>query len=337
MGTPRPIVVVGYNGVGLLDVTGPLEVFTAANIVGGDYELLVGSPDGEAVRTRTGTVLGADVSLAEVNRTVDTLVVAGGPDWKAAASDIAIVGNVQRIAGAARRVASVCTGAFVLAAAGLLDGKSATTHWRHMEELADRYPTVDVDRDALFVRDGNIITSAGVSAGIDLALSLVEQDMGRELARNVAKELVVFMQRPGGQSQFSVRMSAGTTRHEPLRRLLDVVTSNPRGDYSLAAMASTTGYSIRHLCRVFREEIGTSAGRYVEGVRVEAARSLLEEGGESLAVVARLVGFNSLETMRRAFLREIAVTPGDYRARFQTTGSAKRSINSTLSELRGAS
>lgn len=320
MGNSRRIAVVAYDGVGLLDVTGPLEVFTQANVVNGNYDLQVASPDGGQVVTRTGTKLVATVALREITRPFDSLVVAGGPDWEKAIVSEPLVTQVARVARLARRVTSVCTGAFVLAAAGLLNDRRATTHWRHLDQLAERYPLVKVDRDAIFVRDGRVTTSAGVSTGIDLALSLVEEDFGPEMARSVARELVVFMQRPGGQSQFSVRIRSGNGHHETLRRIVDDIATDPAADYSLAAMSRITGFSVRHLCRLFRDEIGMSAGRYVESTRVELARDMLERGDDNLALIARKVGFNSLETMRRAFLREIGVSAGGYRARFQTTG-----------------
>jgi len=331
----RCVAVVAYDGVGLLDVTGPLEVFTQANVVGANYDLIVTSPEGGEIVTRTSTKIAATVALRELVRPFDTLVVAGGPDWENEIDNKALVTQVARVAGLARRVTSVCTGAFVLAAAGLLDGRRATTHWRHLDQLSERYPLVEVDRDAIFVHDGRVTTSAGVSTGIDLALSLVEEDFGPELARSVARELVVFMQRPGGQSQFSVRIRSGNSHHEPLRRLVDDVTSNPAADYSLEAMARMTGFSVRHLCRLFQEEIGISAGRYVESIRVELARDMLEHGDDDLALIARRVGFNSLETMRRAFLREIGVTAGGYRSRFRTTGVEKTTTEPAHGLLRG--
>lgn len=329
------IAVIAYDGVGLLDVTGPLEVFTAANVQGADYVMWIASPGAHAVRTRTGTVVVPDRALDELEGIVDTLIVAGGPDWEGASADRQLVQAVARVAGSARRVASVCTGAFILAAAGMLDGKRATTHWRHTHELATRYPLVTVEPDAIFVQDGSVITSAGVSAGIDLALSLVEQDLGVECAREVARDLVVFMQRPGGQSQFSTRIHAGSTRYESLRRLLDTVTSNPAGNYSLEAMAELSGFSVRHFCRLFREEIGCSAGDYVMRVRVEAARGLLEASDDGLDVIGRKVGFDSKETMRRAFVKELGVAPGSYRERFRTTGAAQQySLRATPSPIR---
>ncbi|MET8905732.1 helix-turn-helix domain-containing protein [Streptomyces sp. NPDC004538] len=216
--------------------------------------------------------------------------------------------------------ASVCTGAFLLAAAGLLDGRRATTRWRFTEQLALRYPKVTVDTDALFVRDGRIMTSAGVSSGIDLALALVQEHLGAEVARAVAKDMVVFMQRPGGQSQFSVRTRAPHVKQEALRRLLDAAVEDPSGNHTLSAMARRAGMSTRHLTRLFHAEMDTTPARYIEQVRMEAAQAMLEGGDDPLTVVARASGLGSPESLRRAFMRNIGVTPGAYRSRFRTTG-----------------
>lgn len=210
----------------------------------------------------------------------------------------------------------MCTGAFVLAAAGLLEGRRATTHWARCEELGDTYPELTVAPDAIFVRDGKISTSAGVTAGIDLALAFVEEDLGADVARRAAKALVVFMQRPGGQSQFSVRAQVTNVRHEPLRRVVDAIAHDPTGQHSALSMADVAGMSVRHFTRLFTEQIGMAPARYVEQVRVEAAQSLLELGDDGLDVIARKCGFRSPETMRRAFLRVLGVPPGAYRGRF---------------------
>jgi transcriptional regulator GlxA family with amidase domain len=208
----------------------------------------------------------------------------------------------------------VCAGTFLLAAAGLLDGRRAATHWELTEDLAREFPAVEVDADAIFVNDDNVHTSAGITAGIDLSLALVEADHGPELARDVARHLVVFMQRPGGQAQFSTRLDVAAIANPSLRRVLDGVAEQPAADHSLEALSERAGYSVRHLTRVFRRELGLTPGRYVERVRVEAAKARLERGDEPLAAVARAVGFGSEETLRRAFRRETATTPAGYRA-----------------------
>jgi transcriptional regulator GlxA family with amidase domain len=312
----RTVAVLAYDGVQLLDVAGPIEVFDAAR----GYELVVASPDGSDVRAGR-TRIGTDVAFDELPEALDLLLVPGAPDWRAVIADEDLVGAVLRLAGRSRRVASVCAGAFLLAAAGLLDGRRAATHWELAAELAREFPAVAVDPDAIFVADGRIHTSAGITAGIDLCLALVEADQGAEAAREVARHLVVFMQRPGGQAQFSARLEAPVTANPTLRRLLDRVAAEPAADHSLEAMSELAGFSVRHLTRVFRRELGLTPARYVELVRVEAAKARLEQGDEPLAAVARAVGFGSEETLRRAFQREASTSPNAYRERFRTTGA----------------
>jgi transcriptional regulator GlxA family with amidase domain len=316
------IVILAYEGVQLLDVTGPIEVFEAARERGADYRVLVASPDGSDILAGSRTRLGADVAFAELPRRIDTLVVPGAPDWRAIAGDPGLVATVVDAARRSRRTASVCAGAFVLAAAGLLDGRRATTHWELATDLARNYPQIRVDADAIFLADGPIHTSAGVTSGIDLCLALVEADHGAELARDVARHLVVFMQRPGGQAQFSVRLDLATTAQSPLRHVIDDVVRDPTADHSLEALSERAGFSVRHLTRVFQRELGVTPGRFVESVRVEAAKARLQRSDEPLATIARASGFGSDETMRRAFWRELSATPAAYRERFRTTGAA---------------
>jgi transcriptional regulator GlxA family with amidase domain len=232
------------------------------------------------------------------------------------------VATVSDASRRSRRTASVCAGAFALAAAGLLDGRRAATHWELAGDLAHAFPEVLVDANAIFVADGEVHTSAGITAGIDLCLALVESDHGAELARDVARHLVVFMQRPGGQAQFSVRLDLATTTAGPLRQVLDDIVRDPSGDHSLEALGERAGFSVRHLTRVFQRRLGLTPGRYVEGVRVEAAKARLQRSDEPLATIARVSGFGSEETMRRAFWRELSTTPANYRERFRTTGIA---------------
>jgi transcriptional regulator GlxA family with amidase domain len=320
VGRPRRVVVVAYDGVRFLDVVGPLEVFTVANEEGDFYVARVATPGGADVVTTTGNRLGADLSLAEVAAgDIDTLLVAGTPDWNLLL-DPALVDEVRRLAKGARRVVSVCTGTFALAAASLLDGRRAATHWRHAAALARRHPAVVVDPEALFVRDGPVFTSAGIAAGIDVALALVEDDLGAEQARRVAKILVVFLQRPGGQSQFSMWTASTSVRSEPLRAVMEAVVLDPAANHSLEAMAARANFSVRHLSRLFDEQLGIGGAQYVEHVRVEAARALLEGSDDGLGVIATRTGFRSEETMRRAFVRELGVSPGAYRSRFRTSG-----------------
>ncbi|MFD9006251.1 GlxA family transcriptional regulator [Streptomyces sp. NPDC059582] len=321
---PLTVTVFVFPGVRLLDVTGPVEVFTSANDFGGHYRVQIASEDGAAVITSAGLRLSADLSVADVREPYDVLLVPGGPEWETLIKDDALLDVVRQLNEKAHRTASVCTGAFLLAAAGLLDGRRAATHWRHARQLALRFPSVRVEPDAIFVRDGRMLTSAGVSAGIDLSLALVEDHYGAQVARAVAKDMVVFMQRPGGQSQFSVRARAPHTRQETLRRVLDEVAENPGANHTLSAMARRAGVSVRHVTRLFHEEAGTTPARYVEQVRLEAAQVMLETGDEPMAAVARHTGFGSPESLRRAFVRHLGVTPGAFRAGFRTTGVGTR-------------
>jgi transcriptional regulator GlxA family with amidase domain len=317
---PRKVLVVAFDGVRFLDVVGPLEVFTVANEQGDFYSAQVATLGGKDVITTTGNRLGADIALEEVRSdSFDTVVAAGSPNWSLLLEPT-LVREIGCVAVNARRVVSVCTGTFALAAAGLLDGKRAATHWRHAAALRQQFPAVKVHPEALFIRDGNIFTSAGIAAGIDLALALVEEDLGADVARSAAKVLVVFLQRPGGQSQFSAWTSTPAVRHEPLRRVLDEIALDPSGDHSVSAMAERANFSERHLSRLFTEHLGSRPGAYVEQVRLEIARAMLEAGDESLTLVAKQSGLGSEETLRRAFIKRFGVSPGAYRSRFRTTG-----------------
>ncbi|MFJ8658666.1 GlxA family transcriptional regulator [Streptomyces sp. NPDC093795] len=315
--TVHAVTVFAFDGVRLLDVSAPLEVFATAATAGAAYEVRVCTPDGRDVRTSTGLRIGADCA-ADAVTAVDTLVVPGAVD---VARCVAAAPAVAELAARSGRVASVCTGAFALAAAGLLDGRRATTHWEHAAELGRRYPGVEVTADAIHVRDGRVWTSAGVTAGIDLCLALVEEDRGPAAARAVARDLVVFLQRPGGQSQFSAASRTPPTGHPVVRPLLDAVVADPAADHSAQALARRAGVSARHLARLFREQVGVTPAACVERVRVEAARMLLE-GGASVTGAAARSGLGSDESLRRAFARHFGVTPSAYLARFRTTAGA---------------
>ncbi|QFZ21752.1 GlxA family transcriptional regulator [Saccharothrix syringae] len=317
----REVLVVGYEGATLTDIAGPLDVFTGAGRVCGGYRVRLAAVGG-GFAVDGGPRLEAE-DLREVSGGVDTLLVVGGFGYAAAARDAELLAHLRRLAAGAGRVAGVCTGAFVLAAAGLLDGARATTHWAYCDRLAAEHPAVEVVPDAIYVRHGRVATSAGVTAGIDLALALVEHDHGAALARLVARWMVVFLQRPGGQSQFSVRARVPPVREPGLRAVLDAVADDPAADWTVTAMARRAALSPRHLARVFPLRVGTSPARYVERARVEAAAGALERGDEGLDVVAKRSGFGSAETMRRAFLRVLGVPPGAYRDRFRTTGAAQ--------------
>lgn len=312
--------VVGYDRTALLDLAGPIEVFQAANHTEPRYEVTVATLGGGPFTATAGVRVEAGADLRTLDRPIDTLLVVGGWGYDEAASDAVLTSNLRRLALRSRRVAGVCTGSVVLASAGLLQGKKATTHWAFTGELENR--GVEVEPDAIFVCDGEVSTSAGVTAGIDLALAMVEQDHGPALARRIAQYLVVFLQRSGGQSQFSVHTRSKPVRDGSLRALLDDIHADPTREWTVPVMARKAMMSVRHFARVFSRSTGISPAQYVERARVEAAADRLASTGDSLDLVARQSGFGSAETLRRAFLRVLGVSPGSYRARFRTTGVA---------------
>ncbi|MEU3105111.1 GlxA family transcriptional regulator [Streptomyces griseoflavus] len=312
-----------FDGVTMLDVSGPAEVLHQAGRLGRPYDLVLVSARGGQVRTSTGMPLSGTVTAAEAGR-VDTALVAGGDLLAEQPVDTELLATARTVAARATRVASVCTGAFVLAELGLLDGRRATTHWRHAGTLARRHPRVRVEPDAIHVRDGRFITSAGISAGIDLTLALVEDDHGADAARRIARELVVFLRRPGGQSQFTTAVTP-PARHDPLRALIDSVLADPAADHGLPAMARAAAVSPRHLTRLFHTELGTTPARWVERVRLDRAQQLLLDG-HGVTSAARHSGFGSDETLRRVFVRHLGITPTAYRQRFATTGTARTAV-----------
>ena len=258
------------------------------------------------------------VQSLDVAGPLDTLVVAGGEGTRSVVGDAGVIGAVRRLAPQTRRIASVCTGAFVLAEAGLLDGRRATTHWGSCDLLAQRYPAVRVDPDPIFVRDGETWTSAGVTAGIDLALAMVEDDLGRDVALAIARRFVVFLKRPGGQSQFSAQLAGQFAEQPPLRDLQGWVVEHLADELTVERLAEHVAMSPRNFSRAFRREVGVTPARFVERVRVEAARRRLEDTTLSVEEVAAGCGFGTAETMRRTFLRVVRVTPTDYRIRFRS-------------------
>jgi transcriptional regulator GlxA family with amidase domain len=325
---PSPVRIVDllvFPAVQVLDVTGPLQVFASANEQvterGGSapYALRVVARGGHSVTASAGLAL-ATTALPPIASPIDTLIVAGGPGVDAAAADPELIDWLRRRAARARRTASVCTGAFLLGAAGVLDGRRAATHWSVSAELARRFPTVRVEPDPIFVRDGPVWSSAGVTAGIDLALALVEQDLGRSVALAVARYLVMFLKRPGGQAQFSTALSLQTAE-DRFGALHDWIARHLADAITLPALARQAGMSERSFSRRYREATGLTPARAVERLRIEAAGRLLAESRLPLKLISRRCGFGSEETMRRSFLRVLAVTPQDYRARF--AGSPK--------------
>jgi transcriptional regulator GlxA family with amidase domain len=326
--SPRQIAILAFPEVQSLDVTGPLEVFAGAQTLiealGRDdpgYEVSILSHDGAPLRTSSGLQIVPHGGFSQTPRRLDTVIVAGGYGSHAASKDPATLEWISSVSKRARRTASVCTGAFLLAATGLLDGRCATTHWSAAKELAKRYPRVQVDPEPIFLRDGPIWTSAGVTAGMDLALALVEEDLDRDAALAIARQLVLFLRRPGNQSQFSATLAAQEPQYEPLRELRRHIVENPATDLSVEALAQCAHMSPRHFARLFRAETGVTPARYVESVRLESARRVLEDSGQSIADVALKCGFGTPETMRRCFLRALGVGPAEYRRRFHPTGS----------------
>jgi transcriptional regulator GlxA family with amidase domain len=314
----RRVILLVVEDAQSLDVMGPVEVFHHANdFIPGAYRVeVVGPTEGGSVTLSNGLALSA-APLPDPPPRHDTLVVAGGPGARAASGDPAVVDWVGRASARAARTVSVCTGAYLLAAAGLLEGRRATTHWNFTDGLAARHPGVEVDPDPVFVRDGNVWTSAGVTAGMDLSLALVEEDLGPEVALAVARLLVVFLKRPGGQSQFSGALSAQQAARPALRELQGWIAGNLAEELSVAALAARASMSERSFARAFRREVGQTPAAYVEALRVERARALLEGGAPSLEMVARATGFHSAEVLRRAFHRRVGIGPAAYRERFQ--------------------
>ena len=317
---PRRVAILVYDGVTLLDVAGPAEVFKAANGFGADYRIVLLSLTGEDVTSNLGFGVAVDGAV-DSEHTLDTYLVAGSDRYPRTPVPRDLAEAARMPAAGARRIGSICTGAFILAAAGLLDGKHATTHWRATRQLAARCPTCLVEPDAIYVRDGSTYTSAGVTSGIDLALALVEEDHGPDLTRDVARFLVVYMQRAGGQSQFSAPLQGPPPRSPALRKVTDVVTANPHGDYSLGELAKHLNVSTRHLTRLFHEELSTTPARYVENIRFDMARALLDQGHNATQAAA-LAGFPSYESMRRVFARKLSISPAAYQRRFSTARRA---------------
>ncbi len=311
-----------YDNISLLDVAGPAEVFATANQLADEnlYQLeTTALGDLTKVRSESGLRLGIDIDLSS-KPAFDTLIVAGGIGYGRATQDLSLLGSIGATAYQAERVASVCTGAFLLAAFGLLDGRRATTHWAYADELARRYPEVTVVADEIYVVDGSVMTAAGVAAGIDLALAMVQDDHGSDLARSVSRRMVVYLQRVGGQSQFSERYASPTPEVEDCFDLaLAHAAAHPQDDLSVARLADLAAMSRRHFSRVFRERTGTTPARWIERIRVDAARALLEQGEETMPRVASEAGFGSEHTMRQAFQRVVAMSPADYRVIHQAS------------------
>ena len=321
----RRIIILAFPGVQPLDVIGPAEVFAGADTLagGGAYTVDVVAKDPDPIAVRGGGYsLVPKKTTAQSRGPIDTLVVAGGIGVRAAEDDVELIRWIRSAARRSRRVTSVCSGSFLLARAGLLEGKTVTTHWASTEELARRHPELKVDPTPIFVRDGSVWTSAGVTSGMDLSLALVEEDLGREIAVEIARWLVLFLQRPGGQAQFSSHLSAQLAERRPLRELQSWIADNLDADLRVETLAERAAMSPRNFARFFRREIGMTPAAYVEELRVERSRQLLEDSADPVDLISARCGFGTPETMRRAFGRRVGVPPAQYRARFRRAPDA---------------
>ena len=320
----RTIGIVAFDGVEIIDLTGPMEVFALTNIglqqsgaqTETAYQFLVLAREAGLITASCGLKIQADVSYADPLPDIDTLIIPGSPDVSCVLADPQLIDWVKFKSHSVRRVVSVCTGAFLLAQAGLLEGRSATTHWAFCDRLAADYPAVRVEPDRIFLRDGHISTSGGITSGIDLALALVEEDWGRELALLGARYMVVFLKRPGGQSQFSGYLASEATQHPSLRELQHWIMEHPAEDLSLEALAARMAMSPRNFSRVFRAETGTTPAKFVEKARIDAARHYLAASDQRIETIAIMSGFGDDERMRRAFVRHLGISPQNFRARF---------------------
>ena len=315
---PRRVALIGYDGVQSLDLTGPLEVFTVANRFAGAraYEVVVASPNGGEIVTNAGLRIAGTQRLTGLPEELDTVLVAGGETGLGELASGELGAWLRDRAARTRRIGSVCDGALVLAAAGLLDGRRATTHWKACDLMASRWPAVRVEPDAIFVADPPFYTSAGITAGMDLCLAFVEADLGADVALATARQLVLFMRRPGGQSQFSAGLKVEPAAPPRLARLIGEITGDPSGDLSLPALAARAGMSERTFSRRFRRFAGATPAAFVELARIDRAKTLLEQSEWPLARIAEQAGFGSLDALHRAFRKRVGATPADYRARF---------------------
>lgn len=322
----RTVALIGFHGAAALDLTGPHEVFSASSYLARDkavppYRIVLLADQAGPVRSASGLSLIADASWRDFHEKADTLLIAGGPDMAPLLNNQKFLAWLHTMSRHTRRIGSICTGAFVLAKSGLLDNRRATTHWMEVARLAQEYPTVTVEPDAIYVRDGKIFTSAGITAGMDLALALVEEDLGREIALAVARMLVLFLKRPGGQSQFSTSLQAQATEGQRLTNVLTWLVDHYDQPMTVEDMASQAGMSPRTFARVFVRETGDTPALYLEKLRLEHVVRLLEAPGTSLDVTAQKCGFTGREQLRRAFQRHKGITPQNYQKRFQTTGT----------------
>ena len=316
----RKVVIIGFPGVQALDVVGPHDVFSGASLLtNGGYDVVMASVGGQAVTTPSGLAFAASPlpEPGDPSDPIDTVVLPGGGGVQEARSDAELIGWITSVSRTARRVITVCTGAFLAAEAGLLDGHRATTHWAFAERLASEFPAIDVDPDPIFVRSSETVwTAAGVTAGIDLALALVEADHGTEVAQTAARWLVLYLRRPGGQTQFAAPVWMPRAKRTSVREVQEAIETEPGGSHSIDELARRAAMSPRHFTRVFTDEIGEAPGHYVERVRTEAARRQLEETDDTVVAIAARCGFGTAETMRRNFIRRVGISPDQYRKAF---------------------
>ncbi len=325
---PRLIVLVAYPGVQSLDLCGPLDVFAGAQrlinhtgLPDRGYQIMIAGPTAEPLRTDSGLRVTPDAALADVPRQVHTLIVAGGATATYPLGDQALIHWLRDRAPTAERVAAVCTGSFLLAQAGLLGGRRATTHWAAAREFARLYPDVAVDADPIYIQDGNVYTSAGVTSGIDLSLALVEDDLGGRAAAHIARWLVMFLRRPGNQAQFSAHLAAQTADRTPIRDLQLWLGDNLDQRLTVKTMAARSRMSPRHFSRIFQAEVGQTPARYLQTLRLEAAKRRLAESDLTVEKVAVDCGFGTAETLRRTFVDALGVSPSEYRRRFRSVAA----------------
>ena len=324
----RKVVIVGPPPVQVLDVTGPLEVFSNAP----DYEIQLANPGPErTLQTNRGVVLADATPIADIRGPIDTLVIAGGPGAESGSYDPNFIAWIAKAARQSRRVASICTGAFLLAEAGLLNGKEAVTHWSFCDRLAREYPKVIVRPEPIYLRDGSIYTSAGITAGIDLSLALVEEDHGHETALKIARFLVMFLVRPGGQAQYSHMLSHQAITSQSLRELQVWMVQHLREDLTVESLAERIGMSARHFTRVCLRETGMNPGQFVDRMRVEAAQQIIDSSSRGLKEIADACGFKSADAMRRTFLRVLGVTAAEYAIRFKSTLARAQASQNAMS------
>jgi transcriptional regulator GlxA family with amidase domain len=326
----RKIAIIAYPGVDILDLAGPMEVFSFASLNIQQQqssskpvyqtEILAEKPG--VIRTMFGLDIVAQRAYSDVNEEIDTLLVPGSADIQAIMRDPLLPRWIAKIAPKVRRIASICSGAFLLAEAGLLKNRNATTHWYFSNQLASDYPDIHVDSNRIFICDGNIYTSGGITSGIDLALALVEEDWNRDLALKVARLLVMFLQRPGGQSQFSAFLTSKPPKRKDVSDLQAWVIDNPAADLSVETLAARLSMSPRNFARIFLAETGLTPAKFVELVRIDCARHYLESSDLSIERVAETTGFGDAERMRRTFIRHLDVNPKNYRFRFSTRSNS---------------